>query len=305
MASLDFLGELSVDNVRSDVEHITTHFPSRLAGSESGRKMAEYSAERMKQNGAGAYVQEFQALVSFPEAGGCVVIEPAASTMPANTLGHSLPTADGGLVGELVDVKSASTQDFAGKDFAGKIVLCGLDDSPMRHEKQRQAALRGAIGAVMINTGPADSKLLPFGSVKPAWGNPSPDIHRDEVPRIPCIGISRFHGNQLRALCASGQRVSVEMKASVVNGWYPIHNTIGEVKSAVSDDFVLIGGHQDAWYGARATDNASANSCMFELARVFARHRGEFRRGFSSRGSISCDGSDTGCQGSGMERKGN
>ena len=46
-----------------------------------------------------------------------------------------------------------------------------------------------------------------------------------------------------------------------------------------SEDFVLIGGHQDGWYGEGAPDNAAGNACMLELARVFARHRDKLRRG--------------------------
>ncbi len=35
----------------------------------------------------------------------------------------------------------------------------------------------------------------------------------------------------------------------------------------------------DSWFGPQATDNASGNACMLELARVFAQHRAELRRG--------------------------
>ena len=42
---------------------------------------------------------------------------------------------------------------------------------------------------------------------------------------------------------------------------------------------MLLGGHQDCWPGPQATDNAAGNACIMELARVFAAHRGELRRG--------------------------
>jgi hypothetical protein len=47
----------------------------------------------------------------------------------------------------------------------------------------------------------------------------------------------------------------------------------------LSDDFVVVGGHQDSWFGPQATDNAAGNACIIELARVFNRHRDKLRRG--------------------------
>ena len=63
------------------------------------------------------------------------------------------------------------------------------------------------------------------------------------------------------------------MRASVDNGWRPIQITTGEIKAPGSDDFVVVGGHQDSWQGPQATDNAAGNACILELARVFQQHR--------------------------------
>jgi hypothetical protein len=273
------LDELSPEAVRSDIAYIAEKIPSRLAGSERGEEMADYSRRRLEQNGAQARVDAFPALVSFPEIGDCTVTDPVRLSIPAYTLGHSVQTAQGGVAGALIDVGSAGPSDFANNNVEGKIILCNLDDSPMRHEKQRVASIKGAIGAVMINAAPADSMLLPYGSVKPAWGNPSPEINGTEMPRIPCIGISRSDGNKLREMCRSGSPVAVSLDTRVENGWRTIHNTIGEVEAAISDDFVVVGGHQDSWFGAQATDNAAGNACMLELARVFSLRRGDLRRG--------------------------
>jgi len=45
MSEEHILNALSVDNVRAHVEHIVTQMPTRLAGSENARRMAEYSCE--------------------------------------------------------------------------------------------------------------------------------------------------------------------------------------------------------------------------------------------------------------------
>ena len=61
------VGAVSADEVRGHVERITTTIPSRLAGSENGRRMAEYSAAALTEAGVAARVFEMPGLVSFPE----------------------------------------------------------------------------------------------------------------------------------------------------------------------------------------------------------------------------------------------
>ena len=58
MSEERILKEVSVDNIRSHVEHIVTEIPSRLAGSENGRRMAGYSAQSLRDAGAQATVHE-------------------------------------------------------------------------------------------------------------------------------------------------------------------------------------------------------------------------------------------------------
>lgn len=265
-------------NVRRYVEHVCERIPSRLAGSNNGRRIAEYNADSLRAVGVQAEVQELQALVSFPRPGTVTVLAPDAKTIEGYTSGHSLQTPAGGVSGELVYVGSGAERDYDGKDVAGKIILCELSYSPARMEKQRIAGLKGAIGAVMMNWGRAADDALPFGSIKPAWGNPTPDTLRDEMPCMPSIGIARRAGLELKALCERGA-VEVAIETDVDNGWRPVQITVGEIHAPGSDDFIVVGGHQDSWYGPAATDNAAGNGCMVELARVFNAHRRHLKRG--------------------------
>jgi len=153
-----------------------------------------------------------------------------------------------------------------------------LSYSPARHEKQRIAGVKGSIAQIMMNWGPPDNQALPFGSVKPVWGNPTHETARTEMPTIPCIGITRVAGLYLKELCSRGN-VRVWLRANVENGWKTIDVTIGELSAPSGGDFVIAGGHQDSWLGPQATDNAAGNACLMELARVFAQHRNELRRG--------------------------
>lgn len=269
---------LSVDRVKEDVLRITQDIPSRLAGSENGRRMAEYSAARFWDAGLAAQVHEMPGLVSFPEKTSLRILAPTELTIDANTLGHSAPTLAEGISGTLVDVRSGDFSDYEGQDATGKITLSELSYNPARHEKQRISALKGAIGCVMMNWGPPDNAALPFGSVKPAWGNPTPEAYRNEMATLPCIGIARSAGLKLREMLQQGP-VEVAFRANVENGWRPVQITVAEIAAPASQDFVLVGGHQDSWPGPQATDNAAGNACILELARVFNERRDQLRRG--------------------------
>jgi hypothetical protein len=271
---------VSAKEVRTHVEHITTAIPSRLAGSENARRMAEYSAAALGKVGVEAKIFEMPGLVSFPGKAEMRVLAPAEFTIEANTLGHSVPTLADGISGELIDVASGAFGEYDGRDATGKITLSELSYHPARHEKQRISALMGATGCVMMNWGHAENTAVPFGSVKPVWGNPTPETFKSEMATLPCIGIARTAGLKLREMLKAGP-VRVWFRANVENGWRPLQITIGEIKGA-SDDFVVVGGHQDSWFGPQATDNAAGNACIIELARVFNQHRDKLRRGLVS-----------------------
>jgi hypothetical protein len=269
--------EVSADRVRAHVEHITTQIPSRLAGSQNAKRMAQYSAAALTKEGIPARVLEMPGLVSFPEKAEMRVLAPVEIAIEANTLGHSLPTLADGIAGELLDVKSGAFHEYEGKDATGRITLSELSYHPARHEKQRISALMGASGCVMMNWGHPGNTAVPFGSVKPAWGNPTPETFKSEMATLPCVGIARSAGLKLREMLARGP-VRVWFRANVENGWRPVEITVGEIKGK-SDDFVVVGGHQDSWPGPQATDNAAGNACIMELGRVFREHHDRLRRG--------------------------
>ena len=270
------LAELSVDNIRTHVKHIVETMPSRLAGTPNAARMAAYSAEQMTAAGLSARIETIPGLVSFPREAELTVLTPDEKILPANTFGHSLETPPEGLSGDLVYVGSGHFADYDGKNVAGRITLSELSYSPGRHEKQRIAGIMGSTAQIMRNWGFPENTALPLGSVKPAWGNPTPETIKTEMPVMPCIGISRSAGGYLLDLLGKGP-VRVRLRTDVENGWRDLQMTVGEL--AAAEDFVLIGGHQDGWYGEGAPDNAAGNACMYELARVFARHREKLRRG--------------------------
>lgn len=276
MPLTEILDELSDDRTWHHLTHITEQIPSRLAGTPNARRMAEYTAEQLADAGLDAGMDEFLGLVSFPKAVDLRVLAPEDWTIQASTLAQS-PSTDG-LEGELVYVGAGTEGEYEGRDVRGKITLTDLPYAPARHEKAFIAARHGTIAQVMMNWGHSESEAIPLGSVKSAWGNPTPETLETELPRLPCVGIALRDGLRLRALCESGP-VRVRLRAEADNGWHPMTMTTGQLGIESGRQFLLVGGHMDSWFGPQATDNASGNACMLELARVFASRRSELRRG--------------------------
>src|SRR5262245_18150626 len=254
MSEEKVVSAVSAANVKAHVEHITTEIPSRLAGSANGKRMAEYSAAALGKAGVSATVFEMPGLVSFPDKGELRVLAPVELVIETNTLGHSLPTLPEGLSGELMDVASGAFGEYAGRDATGKITLSELSYHPARHEKQRISAIMGASGCVMMNWGHPENTAVPFGSVKPVWGNPTPETLPSEMAMLPCVGIARTAGLKLREMLKSGP-VQVWLRTNVENCWRPVQITVGEIQG-MSDDFVVLGGHQDSWPCPQAPGHA-------------------------------------------------
>lgn len=269
------LEELSVERAWAHLEHITEQIPTRLAGSDNSRRMAEYANEELAKAGLESQMHEFLGLVSFPEDAEVRVLSPDTRTIEANTLGHSASTD--GLEGEVVYVGSGAESDYEGKDVRGKITLSELSYSPARHEKALIAWRRGSTAQVMMNWGDEHNTAVPFGSMKSAWGNPTPETLATEMPDLPCVGIARTEGLRLKDDSLAGS-VRVWLRAKADNSWKPLTMTTGEF-DAVDRQFMLLGGHMDSWFGPQATDNAAGSACILELCRVFATARDDLRRG--------------------------
>jgi hypothetical protein len=276
MSLESILKEISSAKTYEHIQHITNNIPSRLAGSANSQRMAEYAFETFRKAGLDTRMHRFLGLVSFPEAGLVRVLRPEPGEITANTLGHSAVTD--GVEGELVYVASGAESEYAGKDVRGKITLSELSYSPARHEKAYVAWKRGSTAQIMMNWGDEKNQAIPFGSMKSAWGNPTPETLEHEMPDIPCVGIARTEGLRLKALCAAGP-VRVWVRAKAENGWKPLSMTSAESGTGADQQFLLLGGHMDSWPGPQATDNAAGDACMMELARVFHAHRDELRRG--------------------------
>ena len=88
----DILREVSADNAWESILHITDEIPSRLAGSENARRMAEFAHQKLSDAGLDARLHEFMGLVSFPEPATITVLAPETFTIDGFTLAQSAST---------------------------------------------------------------------------------------------------------------------------------------------------------------------------------------------------------------------
>lgn len=163
-----------------------------------------------------------------------------------------------------------------GKDVKGKIVVAVISYDPPRPEKVRLAQLHGAIGIVLHNYTTGVPELVPEGTCKPMWGNPTDeDFHG--FTHIPVVGVSYAAGAWIRDALTKG-RVGVRLRAQAERCWSKLILPIAYFEgNREPNAFTIFGGHYDSW-SKGATDNASGNACTLELARVFSKYRNSLER---------------------------
>jgi hypothetical protein len=270
------LEEISIENIYEHIKNIV-NIGEKLAGSKEELKFVEYVTKVLGSYNIECNVYEFEGYVSRPIFGKLEVIYPEKREIPCVAYAQSASTPAEGVEGEIVYVGAGGLEDYVGKDVKGKITLAELSYSPPRPEKVRIAQEYGAIGQIQISWGLEERKLLSYGTVKNIWGNPTPD-DVGRIVRIPAVGITKADGMYLKKLLEQHSSVKARLQTTVWRGYLPIHNIVASIHGSKEKRFIVVNGHFDCW-GPGATDNATGNAAMLELARVFNELRHELRRG--------------------------
>lgn len=247
-------------------------FAERVKLSGTADELASLQTIQAKLDGYGyqTTLLSHDAFISLPGDAGVLV-----DGVAVEAITHSFSLPSPGLTAPVVHVGQGTEADFAGRALAGCIVLAEGIASPAVADRARRA---GAVGQLHIS--PHDH--LHEMCISPVWGSPGLSTLAQMPAAVACT-ISHTDGSALRARLAAGEALVVTLQAAVDTGWRKTPILVAELAAGgdagPDAPFVLFSGHHDTWYFG-VMDNGSANATMMECARVLARHRAAWRRGF-------------------------
>lgn len=272
------LNELDTDRSMKHIEWLTEHTPHRISGTGQDRTAAEYIRRELESYGCDeAEILEFETYNSRPGTSEFTLTAPKRMKMESRPCCHIEATPPGGAVYDLVYVGAGAEEDYAGKDVQGKAVLVEVSYAPATPEKGMIAYDHGAAAMICMNWGMKDKEVICMRGLKGVWGNPTPESYC-KIPRITGCSITRKDGEYLRDLCKSGERVRIELKVTAERLWETLPQPMGVVRGKEEPEkFLLVSAHLDAW-DPGVTCNATGDGTQLELARVFAKFKGELKR---------------------------
>ncbi len=267
---MDLRALVSRDRLQAHLEHLCTL--NRLSGSEDDHRATDYVVRVLEQAGVPVKVHEFDAYISHPGPAVLRVVSPREFAVPCITHSLAQPTPPEGVELELVFAGEGDEADYETISCRGKAVMFGGYRGLVLPEKVKRAEECGARAVVCVNF----SEVLHEMIVSTVWGTPTLETISD-LPRIPVVSIGSPDGEALKHLLEAGP-VRVSLKTEVDTRWRKLRLPVAEIRSGACDDFFLLGGHMDSWYEG-ATDNATGDAVLLELALAFHQSRHELKRG--------------------------
>jgi aminopeptidase YwaD len=220
---------------------------SRVAGTESGNRAADYIASEFAKSGLEVEKQAFEYEGWEDHNTSVELLTAPAVPIEVQAIQYSV---GGQVEGEVVAVPGiGSRDDFSKVNVRGKIALVKRGTLSFA-DKSKNAAEVGAAAILIYNESPTI-----FGGTL-----------RDRVS-IPTLALSGTTGEQLLKQLSGGTvRARIASDAGVIQRTG--HNVIGTLKGKRQETIVM-GGHYDSVAaGPGAGDNASGTATILELARV-------------------------------------
>jgi hypothetical protein len=272
------ISEFSYDHVDKHMRYLVDEVGERLSGTPELKKAAEYIHNVLISQGLNSEIDEFPMYHSFPGEASLTITVPHQEEIPTRPVCHIRSTGSEGVQGELLYLGVGGKNDYKSQNAAGKIVLVDMNWAPARPEKALIAWQQEAAALIIMNWGLPDpaNPVIQMGAVKSQWGNPTPESFAD-IPDIPVITISRYHGEYLKELCRQGP-VHVVLTAEATREWVTAKQPTAFLPAGIeTDECIIFGSHLDAW-GKSAICNATGNALLMELSRLFFKYRKELKR---------------------------
>lgn len=195
------------------------------------------------------------------------LLSPRWSRLPMLGLGGSVGTPPGGIMAEVLVVRSFEELTARAADARGRIVLFDVPFTSYGQTVQYrttgaiEAARAGAVASMIRSVGP-------FGMQTPHTGSMRYD---PAVPAIPHFAITMEDAMMLHRMQRRGERivVRVQMAAQALPD-VESRNLVGEIVGREHpEEVVVIGGHIDSWdVGTGATDDGGGVVVAWEAVRL-------------------------------------
>jgi carboxypeptidase Q len=202
-----------------------------------------------------------------------VVTAPHRHELVLTALGGSVPTPEGGLEAEILEVASLEALDAKGEAARGKIVFfnkrmerradgAGYGRAvDVRGRGASRAAKHGAVGVLIRSIGTDDTRVPHTGGMR----------YETDAPKIPAAALSAPDADLLERLGHEGKPVRVRF--TLTCGDAPpgeSANVIGEIRGHEAPrEIVLLGAHLDSWdKGTGALDDGAGCGIVIEAARL-------------------------------------
>jgi len=252
--------QYSADKAYEHLEVLAGTIGERTSGSEAEARAAEYIAGKYRSWGLKTSVEKFP-IPAWTEhrarlwTAGSQVVD-----FPSRTVVFGGTTKPEGVVGDFVDLHTASKADLKGKDIKGKIVLVRRDvevDYPDYWLTDRLIPL-GPAGMIFYSSAGRTGIPSAYFNYKRSLKEPTP----------PAVEIS--YEDALRLVLMHPKRVGLTVVADVE--WKESQNVIGELTgTSKPDEIVVFSAHTDTAYSSPgAFDDGGGVAAVMELARAFS-----------------------------------
>jgi Zn-dependent M28 family amino/carboxypeptidase len=272
----DIIGDIwQNSDIHKNMLVMADEMGSRFAGTESEKMAQEYIVAKLKDYGyENARAEPFRYYGWKRGSVTLEMLEPCSRKFEAIALAMS---PGGEVEGEVVDLGTGSPEEFLTEDPAGvkgKIVLCSSAASPSgkivhRRTKYGYAVEYGATAFIFMNHNPG--QLPPTGSLRPAYKMGG---------EIPGVGVSLENGSLMLRLTKSEKiKIRIKDESKVVPNTFSSNIIADLAGSSKKNEWIIIGGHFDGHdISQGALDNLSGATVTMELARVFKKFEGKFKR---------------------------
>ena len=247
------LADVNPNLLMKHTEYISSF--DRESGSDGEWQAAKYFEEVMTGYGLDVQIKSIENLISLPISAEITLGD--GRKVPCITQSYAASAKPGGLKEKAVFYPECM-------DVKGKIaVLKGLASPGACYDLERM----GAVGLIFINGGDYPHNM----AISPIWGMPVPESI-DLLGKIPVVSVTKKNGELLLNYLENGSK-EVTIESEVHTDFRQVPLCIANLKAAApTNRYVLFNGHVDSWHKG-ATDNATANAAILEIARVLKDYR--------------------------------